>query len=244
MKYKSLLAAAVLVITVHQSFSQQRVCDMSITLVSPANGSTINADAQYTISVTILNNGPDDLLAGDTVYYNTPTVPSFTYKPYILQQGIAAGNTATVVLETAANHNTNTFDATENYCVKLRGNLNDVGSFIDTANVANNVDCNEVLFKASNPTSVQNIYNAAERLSFYPNPSNGDISINFESHVKQDVAIYVRDVTGKVISQQSLKNVAASKNTFSVHLGNLAKGLYILELRTADRKASGKLVIQ
>ncbi len=81
----------------------QRSCNMVVSLISPAEGAVIPAFGQFNVTVNILNNGPADLLEADTVWYNTPLMFEFNRTPFILTEGIAAGQARTVTLTTITN---------------------------------------------------------------------------------------------------------------------------------------------
>src|SRR5690606_169971 len=69
--------------------AQQRQCNLSIELVSPAEGAVITSMAEFDVIVNLSNNGPDSLLAGDTLYYHSPLMFVFDYSPIVLTHGIA-----------------------------------------------------------------------------------------------------------------------------------------------------------
>lgn len=76
-------------------------------------------------------------------------------------------------------------------------------------------------------------------ISFYPNPVNEHLVIHFDSNLKNDVALDVYDLTGKLISNQTV-----SKNTFDYSLNTTAfsKGMYLIKLSNNDFSATDKFI--
>lgn len=222
--------------------AQQRKCDMSVSLVSPAEGAIINAFAQYNVTVSLTNNGPDNLLQGDTIYYNISPMFALSLKPFYLPQAIAPGASATMTLESPINNNQNDIDVTAPYCLKVVSNAEHKGLFIDTAVTSNNTDCNSVTLRPTGSgTAVKDIAAVTEILNFYPNPAQDNIRIKFESAKAAPVHLIVRDITGRILQQQDFGKVTGL-STLPLNITGLSKGLYVVELRAGDRKIVGKLV--
>lgn len=225
--------------------AQQRSCEMAVSLLSPAEGTVIGAFAQYNVTVRITNNGLDNLVTGDTVYYNTPMMPVFNYLPYILQADIPAGQTADVTLTTPTNTNQNSVDEVVSYCVRVISNPQGNGSFIDpnqdeTSN--NNTDCNQVTLKAT-PTGIQDAVHQKEKLELYPNPANARLHLKFETDKTTEVTAVIRDIAGREIALQYFGKVKPGASaTLSLEVGSLVPGIYLVELRSEGRKATGKFV--
>ncbi|MCE3279961.1 MAG: peptidase and in kexin sedolisin [Bacteroidetes bacterium] len=82
-----------------------------------------------------------------------------------------------------------------------------------------------------------------EILNVYPNPFSSGFEVNYYSGTKQNAVVELLDISGRSISlnEQSLEmNV---KNKFSVQGSEkLANGIYILQIRTADKILTKKLI--
>lgn len=240
------LLSTILLTAVSVTFvqAQQRKCDMEVTLTSPAEGAVINAFAQYNVTVSIKNNGPDNLVQGDTIYYNISPMFALSLKPFYLTQDIASGASATMTLESPINNNQNDVDETAPYCVKIVSNAEHKGAFIDTTVTTNNTDCNSVTLRPSGSgTAIKDVVAVTERLDFYPNPAQNNIRIKFESTKAASVNLVIRDVTGRILQEQNFGRVNG-QSTFPLAISSLSKGLYLIELRTEDRKIIGKLIKQ
>lgn len=248
MKINTLLPAACLLFAgVQTAQAQQRTCDMAITLVSPAEAAVIGAFAQFNISVNIRNLGPADLIAGDTVYYHTPSMLPFDAESYILTQAIPSGSDATVTLEVVTNTNDNQFDETADYCVKVFSNPQDNGNFIDTTNDMNNFDCNSVTIKAANSTAIDNVIDGKSSIRVYPNPAAAVLNLDPGTAVRDAGSISIRDISGRLLSVTRFDKataVAGPLHPLQVDIAGLAPGLYLLELQSGSYKAAGKFVKQ
>ncbi len=224
--------------------AQQRTCDMAINLVSPAEGAVINAFATFNITVNIVNNGPADLVVGDTVYYNTPSMFALATAPYILQQGIPSGGNATVTLTTGVNINGNTEDQTSSYCVKVLSSPENTGGFIDTVNKANNVSCHNVTFKASGPTGVTELSKTKQSLKLYPNPADKGITLALGKNNVEQGVIITRDITGRELSRMAFDRRSAANGDLQLDISGLVPGSYLVEVSSEQGRFIGRFLKQ
>jgi hypothetical protein len=82
-----------------------------------------------------------------------------------------------------------------------------------------------------------------DKLTIYPNPSKDVFNVAFTNLTKQDIELKVINAIGGVIYIDTRKNHTGSYNQ-SIYLQNYAKGLYLLEIRTADGMLSRKLILE
>lgn len=222
--------------------AQQRTCDMAVTLVSPVEGAVVNAYASYNITVSIKNNGPSDLVAGDTLYYNTPSMFALATAPYVLQAGIPSGGSTTLTLATAVNNNENTEDVTGPYCVKVLSHPQHTGGFIDTASIANNTDCHNVTFKAVGPTGIEDLSENRGNLKLYPNPVTGYLNLDLKGYDLTEATVILRDMTGRVLLQQTYGKLPVNTEHLRLELPALAPGQYLAELYSDRGRFTGRFV--
>lgn len=223
------------------AYAQQRKCDMQITLLEPASSSVINALAQYNITVNILNNGPDTLFAGDTLYYNQPSQPLFNYNPFVLTQTLAAGRNATVTLESPHNTNDNEQDETMDYYIFVMSNPAHNGAFIDTANTVNNYDVNtNVTFRAANPTDIKDIQNSRIALQVYPNPAASMIRFNLDAGNTAS-SVSISDISGREVLNHTFIKKAGGQDP-DLNIGSLTSGMYLVRIQTEQGRATAKLI--
>jgi hypothetical protein len=79
-------------------------------------------------------------------------------------------------------------------------------------------------------------------LSVYPNPSTGVFNLNLNSKNRVNGEVVVVDVTGKKVFTQNLDVVGLYSTT--IDLNGKAKGIYTVQLRTAEGFASKTISIE
>lgn len=240
MNLRKILIPAILCAAFTQVNAQQRTCDMQVTLLEPAPSAVINAFAQYNLRVNIVNNGPDTLFTGDTLYYNKPTQPLFNYNPYILTQPIVPNGNVNLTLETLNNINTNQQDETMDYYIYVVSNPLNNGAFIDTTNDANNYDVNtNVTFKPCEPTSINDVEKSKNTLRLFPNPAGSQISFNIDAS-NTALAATISDISGRKVMSSTFNQKAKTEHQLNVSA--LLPGMYIVQLQTEKGIATGKFI--
>jgi PKD repeat protein len=78
-------------------------------------------------------------------------------------------------------------------------------------------------------------------IQIYPNPSNGKLTINFDSNVGM-TEISVVNMLNKVVFSD--KSETMTGKTLNIDLGNLAKGVYFIKLKTDRHEETRKIIIQ
>ncbi len=78
--------------------------------------------------------------------------------------------------------------------------------------------------------------------SVFPNPSQGMISVRFESRTNNTVNIQVFDLQGRAIFNQ---NYDSNESVFEqrINIGNLANGVYLVRVNQGDRSTVKNLII-
>ena len=79
-------------------------------------------------------------------------------------------------------------------------------------------------------------------LKFYPNPSDGKFTIEYDIKDKAPALISVTDMNGKILFKDEVKG--GGRYTKQLDLGNSGKGTFILNLQQGKRSISKKIVIQ
>lgn len=78
----------------------------------------------------------------------------------------------------------------------------------------------------------------------YPNPAQGQSTLQFSLSEKQQVSYQLLDVTGKVFKEESLGSLASGEHQREIFTHELAKGMYLLKLTTEKGSATRKLFIE
>jgi hypothetical protein len=81
----------------------------------------------------------------------------------------------------------------------------------------------------------------ATALNIYPNPSNGNFSIQFETSVN-NAAISIFDLSGKSIYENQLSMV--SGELLNVNMLGTSPGLYVITISHGDRQQRHKLIVE
>jgi hypothetical protein len=80
------------------------------------------------------------------------------------------------------------------------------------------------------------------QLNVYPNPSNGNVRMDFDLTNQQDGVIEVYDLLGNVVYSCQFKNTAIG--SIETDLSFLNTGMYVVTLITGEQRISKKLFIQ
>lgn len=81
-----------------------------------------------------------------------------------------------------------------------------------------------------------------EMTNIYPNPSNGNMVVEYSSTANTSVQLIAYDMLGKVIFNQSTF-ANEGTNTFSVNISNIATGMYMFEVRNGNEASRMKFSI-
>lgn len=83
-----------------------------------------------------------------------------------------------------------------------------------------------------------------DHMMVYPNPTTNQATLAFELVADEQVNINVYDITSRMISTRNMGTMTAGTYTESIDCSNMANGIYIINLRTANGSKSIKLVVQ
>lgn len=78
--------------------------------------------------------------------------------------------------------------------------------------------------------------------SLYPNPSQGMISVRFESTDNNSVSVQVFDLQGRAIYAKKFESDLSVFNQ-NINIGNLANGVYLVRVKQGDRTTVKNLII-
>ena len=84
---------------------------------------------------------------------------------------------------------------------------------------------------------------AFEGFNLYPNPSNGNFNLHFDTVSSDSVQLQLFDITGRMVKEINYTNVAA-RFSENVTFGNTSKGLYLLRIKNGSKQTTRKLVIK
>ena len=82
-----------------------------------------------------------------------------------------------------------------------------------------------------------------KRISIYPNPSSGNITLQFTSAVVDNYVLNIIDITGKLIFRDKIA-AAEGINIYKIDLSNAVKGIYLLTVENANMIEQERFIIQ
>ncbi len=101
---------------------------------------------------------------------------------------------------------------------------------------------NSTNFSIEAPLSVDE-FGFSNSLSLWPNPSNGEINLSFNTQNNKDVNVKLYDLRGRLISKLSFNNSGGEFNE-NIQLGELETSIYILNIENAGVAINRRIVIE
>lgn len=95
--------------------------------------------------------------------------------------------------------------------------------------------------KVSTITSTTNRHNTIGELNLYPNPNNGNFTIDFVSKGNYPITISLFDVTGKMVYQQNVQH--NNQSLIQISDAVLASGLYNIQISSTNDVWNKKVLI-
>jgi subtilisin-like proprotein convertase family protein len=78
--------------------------------------------------------------------------------------------------------------------------------------------------------------------SIYPNPNNGQFTVNFDSNSGSDIKIVVVDMQGREVFKKSYQNTGVFNQ--NVELGSVQAGVYLVNVQDGNKKEVKKIIIE
>lgn len=91
--------------------------------------------------------------------------------------------------------------------------------------------------------SVHHHHHDATQITVYPNPTNGEVSIQFNTILPMRQRLEVFDLQGKIVSTHVLE-ISQGESMHSIDLTHLHAGNYILNFQSTEATVSRSLIIQ
>ena len=76
----------------------------------------------------------------------------------------------------------------------------------------------------------------------YPNPTHGNLTVQFNSGNESSYQFKMVDVTGRIIMNE-LKSVQQGLNSFDFNVTDYAKGIYILQIGSHEGNEQVRIVV-
>jgi minor extracellular serine protease Vpr len=79
--------------------------------------------------------------------------------------------------------------------------------------------------------------------ALYPNPNNGNFTIDYDTDKQETISIEIYNITGKLVATKQVHSYAGN-NQYELQPDALPSGLYIVKLSSEEGKASIKMMVQ
>jgi len=80
-------------------------------------------------------------------------------------------------------------------------------------------------------------------INTYPNPMNANGTIAFKLKERNNVDIYIMDLTGKIVLSKNLGEMNAGDITTEINVSDLASGSYVVMIKAGNETGTDKLVV-
>ncbi len=100
---------------------------------------------------------------------------------------------------------------------------------------------NGFLYKNSSSVGIKEIIKSENAISVFPNPSNGNFEINFNTIESGKVSVFVSDIAGKIV--YSNKDVVTNSGKFILDFSDKNAGIYFCTIQTNSGVQNQKLIL-
>ena len=90
-------------------------------------------------------------------------------------------------------------------------------------------------------TAIQNV--ATQGFNIYPNPSTGNIFIQWSNKTTGNADVTISDITGRVVYTSAI-NISAASGQSQLNVDDLKNGVYLIAIKGAGMNYNGKVMIQ
>lgn len=115
----------------------------------------------------------------------------------------------------------------------------------NAAKIATDADYSVGPFAVEDNTSISLISNEDLKISFYPNPAQNKLYLNYEvkniNAGQSNIRIY--DQLGKLVKAYKVGTLSGN-NTYTINTEDLSNGVYIIQLQSGPELANDKFIIQ
>jgi hypothetical protein len=83
----------------------------------------------------------------------------------------------------------------------------------------------------------------ASDLSLYPNPNNGNFNLNFVAEGAGSATLFVADLTGKTVTNQTI-TLTEGENNIPVSLDGVVPGIYLVRFTVGENTFTQKVIVE
>jgi hypothetical protein len=91
-------------------------------------------------------------------------------------------------------------------------------------------------------TSIKQQHSQSGNLQLYPNPNNGNFSLNYDNKGAANLYLQVLDVSGKTVLEKQVAH--QDKSEIKLNLSGLQKGIYWIKLTDRNEFYTKAVIIQ
>lgn len=241
-----LLLLPILFTFLYSFANAQRYSDFKVQLLTPVDGDTINIGEHFNIYARITNLGADTFRSTDSAKYiiefdGSPVI-FFTGTDtltYMLMEGIEILPGDSTVFGIGFTVFQGWQTGLMDVCVEVVP-FNMTDTITDTVN-ANNKSCATILIR--DPVGVHKAKEQDKLLSIYPNPAMTEANIRLELDKSSEVSVLVRDLSGRVVTGNTKKQLSAGQQVLKLDVSTLTPGVYICEIQVDGQRYTQKLQI-
>jgi subtilisin-like proprotein convertase family protein len=89
--------------------------------------------------------------------------------------------------------------------------------------------------------SLSTVDNKFSNFVIYPNPNNGNFSVQFGQEISEDMKISVYDIRGRMIFEKNYQNLGLSSQ--EIQMNNVEAGVYLVTASSGEKKETKRIVI-
>lgn len=78
--------------------------------------------------------------------------------------------------------------------------------------------------------------------TLFPNPNNGDFTLQFNSNSGKDISVDIYDISGKLVYNNNYSSI--SRFDKQINFDNVSTGIYIMKVSDGDKSVTRKLIIE
>lgn len=230
----------------------QRTINYEVTLAAPSASTVITPTTQFSIDAVIKNLGPDALVATDSTLYFlslSGSILPINGGQFWQRWGktLNVNDTFHITFNGLTLNYNQAVDSNRTLCFNAIPNFD--GGGVDTIadnNMANNSGCVTMLFKAATTgvNEVSATLNGMSQASVYPNPTQGNTTVQINMATTADVQVKVMDITGRTVLSTEKTRMTKGDHTIDLDLSSLQTGLYIYQVNMGNDKSSGKIMVK
>ncbi len=250
MKKKSKQSIALLGLSLYlvsTSFAQRSI-DVEGTLVSPASGQEIVVGQSFNVVLQAKNNGPDNLIKGDTIIIllGSQVIPILLERELLVGDGGDLINGSTSVGEGSAL-------GPRQFCLEItdinatgfkNGNGEAVKVSYDDPNPDNNLVCKEITIIASGSTSsIAQEPSMNDEVRLFPNPAIEDVTIEIGKQPFSALKISVSDISGRILMTRAYSATAVKNGRVTLNINSLPAGMFVFNLQFDAQSIVRKITV-